>query len=202
MKDKPPIIDQKNLLSTINQVGNEISAVERELRDGHYKLSRDRRKRLSEVRRMYFVEKLTQVEIAEKLGLAEITIKKDMRLLRDQANAEASGDNTLKADMLAFVWEINENYKERIRRLWADYKASTNEFVRVKMLGEIREQEKQYVSFLQQFGIVTKEPDKVLHGIQYISHLGKPRETVDEQKQEDSPDEHETAARTAAVPLH
>lgn len=200
-----PLINQKATLKVMDQISGEVHALEKKIRANHTALSRKRKARLAQVRTLHFVEKLTVTELSEHLGVAEITIRQDLAFLKQQALVEAKDDVKLKADMLNFVWEMNENYKERIRSLWKDYKASTNEFVRVKQLAEIREQEKTYIEFLQQFGLVVKEPEKVLHGITYISHLGKERNPAETINQEDPKNEAvnvDDSGAHAAVGVH
>lgn len=150
-----------------------------------------RRERLSQVQRLYYVEHIPQPEIALQLGVTIHQIKKDIRLIKDLAQTTVQEDVAMKSNVLTFFWEMNEKYQRRIRELWDTYDKAhwQNEtpFALVKILREIRENDKQYTEMLQQAGIRPKEPEKHLHaGVIYVSHLGKekPKTIVEEKKNE------------------
>ena len=173
----------KKAIQTAKETSQQLQAQRKDLIQSRGILFKKRRTRLIEVRRLYYVEKWTQSEIAEHCQVTQVTIARDIRKLKELAETEASQDINLKKDTLDFLFEMSENYKSRIKELWKNYNSSANEFIRLKTLGEIREQEKHYINFLQSTGIVQKEPDKHLHAITYVSNLGKEKREPNEEKE-------------------
>lgn len=140
---------------------------------------RPHKKRLREVRTLYFIRGWSKAEIADALKVSERTIEKDITFLKSYGKTLAKKDVEYRNDALNFLWEMSDNYKERIKHLWNDYNKANSEQVKVEILREIRQQEKQYFEMLQSLGILPKEAEKFIHGITYVSHL-RPEEEKNE----------------------
>lgn len=145
-------------------------------------LTKKLRQRLRQVRQLYFIRGWGKDEIAEALKVSPKTVDRDIKYIKDYGKTLAQKDMEYRNDALNFLWELNDNYRERIKHLWNDYKPSTQESVKVEILKELRQQEKQYFEFLQSMGIMPKEAEKFMHGIVYVSHLKE--KTIEEKKDE------------------
>lgn len=166
----------------------------------HITIRKDRRNRLPKVRQLHFVEHRTIREISEMLHFSQVTIQGDINLIRKLGQEIATHDIGLLSNITNFLWEMQLTYKARIKKLWDYERAETNYYIKMKIVSEVREQEKQYVRFLQESGLVKKKPDEHIHGIVYISHLDK--KGIDKKNKEEEKDEKEMLNRqAAAVPL-
>jgi hypothetical protein len=186
MADKEKILSKPNVLDVAIAIGKDLKQIEKEIVQGRKGIQKSRRLRLAEVRKLYFVEKLTADEVAKALNTKPRNIYKDIELIKEKSKLEASEDMELKSNIINFFWEINENYKHRIKLLWEQWEKSTTPYARVAVAKEIREQEKQYVQFMQELSVVPKAAEKHLHAnVTYISHLGKKPETKSKGNGED-----------------
>jgi hypothetical protein len=92
--------------------------------------------------------------------------------LKNEGKTLGNIDMEYRNDALNFLWEMNEKYQERVKKLWSLYQKSEDEKNKVSILAEIRKQEQQHFDNLQSLGITPKIADKHIHGLVYISKLG------------------------------
>ncbi len=77
-------------------------------------------------------------------------------------------EDNYRNDMITFLWELQENYKYRVKRLWNDYKTSPKE-KRVNIIEQLRHEDRQMFEILEQLGLMPSNVDRALAGITYVS---------------------------------
>lgn len=139
------------------------------------------KERLRLVRIYYYVQRWSIDEIVDGLkkkypqeNISKVTILKDISRLRKSAKDFGQKATSYYSDIQSFIFEMNDNYAARIKSLWQEHGRCAESRDRLNLLKEIREQEKHYWGFLQDFGILptlkTIKPEGE-GGIHYISHL-------------------------------
>lgn len=121
----------------------------------------ERLKLLTKIRNLYFVNRMHLQEIALAVGVSAQTVRKYLERIRRDYGEIARVDIDLTKDLHQFYWELQERYNERVKRLWVEYHAAANGKLRMALLKEVREQERQHISVLQELGIVHKESAKI-----------------------------------------
>lgn len=122
----------------------------------------ERFKRMMKVKHLHFVNKWSYSEIAEALGINKGTVYRDVQIIRETNTEKASSDIAFQADVRMFFWELKDRYEARVKRLWNDYNLdSTKSKLRVAILKELRDQEKQFIETLQDVGILRKVATKI-----------------------------------------
>jgi len=129
------------------------------------------KQRMLQIRRMFFIQKLEIEEIAEALDISTKTVRRVLYHIKKQSKTMIQQDIESKRDMLDFLWEMQGNYKERIRKLWNGYKKCNEEIEKMEILREIRQQEKQHFDMLQSVGILPKDAQAQIGGVTYVSKL-------------------------------
>jgi len=135
------------------------------------RMSKEHKERIRKVRDLYFIRGWDKEEIAEGLKVKVITVERDIHFIKQFGKKLAQIDIEYRNDALNFLFELQDNYKGRVKHLWQDYDKAREETTKVAIMRELREQEKQYFEFLQSLGIMPKEAEKFLMGIKYVSHL-------------------------------
>lgn len=139
--------------------------------------SKKRLVRLSKVRTLFFVQRWTTKDIAEKLQCSERLIYRDLTIIRRNTKPAAKMDIALNSDIETFFWEIEQSYKERIKQLWQNHNSLDDPIKKTKVLAELREHEAQHVSLLQDLGFVPRVADKkgetTKEKVVYVSRLNE-----------------------------
>jgi len=136
------------------------------------------RLRIAQVRTLYFVKKWTCAEIAEALHKSRRAIDKDIQFIRETGRVTTEEDLALKSDIQNFLWECNANYEERQKKLWLHHQDAVTPTDKTRILKEIRENEGQHISLLQDIGLVPhKKTEATDNKVVYISRLDKVAET-------------------------
>ena len=142
-----------------------------------------RRQRLPVVKQLYYVEKLTQKEIAEKLGIGLRHIVSDIRLIKDQSEALGREAIDEASNKERFFDEMIANYHTRIRKLWELFNKTVKEDISIEVLREIRNQEKHYIMYLQDIGVQGRDvKSKDTSTINFISFKGKHKIAINKNK--------------------
>ena len=136
---------------------------------------------LFRIRRLYYIQRWDVKEIAEKLKLSEKQVYNYIKKIKKFAKDVAEKEADYRADMLNFLWEVEANYKERIKKLWNQYNKTTNEKIQVDIIAEIRQNEKQHFELLQQIGIMPRQASHFTDKITYVSLLQKEQEKPKEE---------------------
>ena len=138
---------------------------------------------LEEVRDLYFVKKIGRQEIAFKIGKNVGTVNRLIKKIKQGAEERGKGLTEEISNTSVFLDSMIANYHNRIKKLWKIFDDSTNNDTGIAVLREIRNQEKHYITYLQDLGVVTKKQDKPRAGnINYISLTGKTKVSTDGKK--------------------
>ena len=113
------------------------------------------------IRNLFFVRRLSRKEIADLLNITPVSVSRYLMRIRKAYKRAAGFNIDLLRDLNQFYAELQTRYDERIKRLWHEYAISTSPKLKLAILKEIREQEKQHIEILQEVGIIKKEPENL-----------------------------------------
>jgi transposase len=116
-------------------------------------LMRQRRRKVA----LYYIQGMSVDDMADKLGVTDNTIRKDLLALEEQGLQDMDLYKTKKV-FLHYTMTI----RQVIQELWlVYYDLRTAPSVKVSALKEIAEQRKREVEMMQDLGLLWKEPQKI-----------------------------------------
>ncbi|MDD3906443.1 MAG: hypothetical protein PHS46_08005 [Candidatus Omnitrophica bacterium] len=118
--------------------------------------------RRDETFRMYFIEHMTEQEIADFFGKSVGTISRDIKKMREER--VIPGRKHISPAMQEYISNFSDIAFHRfftvIRELWKQYrKAEDGKAVKVKILQQIFDTESKFIDRLQSLGLMYKEPE-------------------------------------------
>lgn len=132
------------------------------------------------IRKLYFIHKWSVDDIAANVNLPKKTIWKYINRIKKISQLMFNKQEQYKNDMLVFLWELKENYKYRVQKLWNDYKKATKEKTKIEILEQLRQEDRQFFDVMTQLGLTPQNVNKAMDNIVYVSFKNEQEETKNE----------------------